>query len=644
VQSQAHQETSGAGGLTNCWLPKDRRPIYERTGARVNLPPAFSRQGPFSVESSRQLIRPFDALHNEITREVNVKAPPRDGKTMLFDIWLPDCVLFNAGPFIGVFQEEGIAKYHCKTRTWPVLESVPEIAAMVPQDNTKAGIQEILLPHMPIVIIGPAISGLQSRGFRFTFGDESWQWPKGRLAELKARNGDFRKLGIDKSLFTSQGGFAVDIADRQNSDWHEQCESGRLNEWQVRCLQCGEYHLPLWSGTRKDRSRWGLVWDQYRDDRGMWLIDKCLPTVRYECPTCRKPTVDGSKTKSEWNRLGDYYVQNESGLWVLPTHFVAKETFHWNAIITYPWVVLLEEFLQARNVAASGDRSKTIVFFQKYMAEDHDPNKDEEFESLPCVEIEWERPPEKPFELEGVLFTDRIGAQDVQQSHFELVFKAFSKRGDEVVLWAGKSYTWQESDELRAKFFVPHGNMGSDCQHRRSEVIENCSRLGSAVDGKWKCWLALEGTDVRSFPYTYTAGKRKGQKIELPYSWPPNDGDPTVGLTHDDPRRKEFIGKRCQIIRWSNPWMKDITAARRDGKAKGVIITQVRGDWKADYDRQMFSERKEQITRGTLGRTKFEWVRIGSRPNHKWDCSNMINVIAKMRGVLGGESETPEEK
>ena len=89
--------------------------------------------------------------------------------------------------------------------------------------------------------------------------------------------------------------------------------------------------------------------------------------------------------------------------------------------------------------------------------------------------------------------------------------------------------------------------------------------------------------------------------------------------------------------------MKDITAARRDGKSK-VKCLMLPGEWNEDYSRQMFSEAKQSIPSKSGKGAVWRWVQIGKRPNHKWDCANMINVRAHMLGVLGVGNNLPAQE
>jgi len=594
---------------------KDRRPIYEWAAEHVTLPSVLTRSGRFDVGTSRHFIAPFEAIADDRVREVNVLAPPRSGKTLLADIAIPWFVSVQGASVLFVIQTEEMAKSHAELRTMPLLKSVPAIAEMLPADRHKERSTEILFTNgLPLIVCGPSISNLQNRGFRVVISDETWilaDKHAGRLEEAKARLGDFLREQNSKLLCISQGGKAGD-------DWHTQFNSGTLHEWEVACLGCGQYFEPRFSGHRADGSRWGITWDEDREEGAAHNIAQAVATLRYECPHCAHRHDDTPATKHAWNESGRYRFDAADSQ--------KKKSFHWSNVIDFPWTELVEKWLRARDQSRLGAELPTIQFMQKQLAEFHDPAKAAHVETLPSVAVAEPTADGKFWEKQDFIFL----TVDKQLSHFWAMVEAWSKDGESMVLWAGRLETWSEVADRQAEFKVPDQCVFVDCGNWQNEVWTECVRHGHVnAKGKWKCWWALRGSASPAFS-TKRADKGKVESVRLPYSWPPDKGDPCFGLSSNDARRQEFAGKTCPVVTWSNPTIKDIAGSRRDAMTKGRLAF-VGHNVEDHFSRHLFAETKRPDERNP---GKWSWQVVGKRPNHLWDCWCMSATAACMAGVI----------
>ena len=601
---------------TAAFAPKDRRAIYDWAADNVTLPPVLTRSGRFDVTTSRHFIAPFEAIADDRVREVNVCAPPRSGKTLIADISIPWFVDVAGASVLFVIQTEEMAASHAELRTMPLLKSVPGIAGMLPLDRHKQRNTEILFTNgLPLIICGPSISNLQNRGFRVVISDETWilaeKYP-GRLEEAKSRLGDFLREENSKLLCISQGGKAGD-------DWDAQFNSGTLHQWEVACLGCGQYFEPRFSGTRDDGTRWGIRYEQEKNEAGQTRLARALETIRFECPHCSHPHLDNPRTKGQWNLSGRYKSD--------PAESQKKKSFHWGNVIDFPWTELVEKWLAARAAAHLGAEVPTIQFMQKQLAEFYDPAKGGHVEKLPTIALELTAAG-KFWEKQDFIFL----TVDKQLGHFWALVEAWSKEGESMVLWADRLETWQDVANKQAEFKVPDQCVFVDCGNWQSEVWAECARHGHATkDKKWKCWWALKGTASPSF-----SGQRKNTKtgklepVRLPYTWPADKGDPCFGLASDDPRRKELAGKVCPVVGWSNPTIKDICGSRRDAMMRGKLAFVGNGVG-PHFSRHLFAEAKRPSAKDP---GKFTWEVIGKRPNHLWDAYSMSTVAACMAGII----------
>ena len=151
------------------WVP-DRRPVWDWARDNITLPNALARRGRFDLSGSRHFMEPFQWLKDERVREVNIRAPVRSGKTLLADLWMPWTRANDPGSVLWVFQDEAIAKSHAEMRAMPALKSVAAIRDILPTGiaRHKQRTNNVLFPDgLLITLIGPAVGGLQSRGFRY---------------------------------------------------------------------------------------------------------------------------------------------------------------------------------------------------------------------------------------------------------------------------------------------------------------------------------------------------------------------------------------------------------------------------------------------------------------------------------------------
>ena len=209
------------------FAPPDRRSIEDWAHENVRLPPVLAKRGRFTIEDSRHFAAPLAALRHDRVRGVRIVAPVRGGKTLIADIFAPWVIVNDSASVLWVFQDDKIAEAHAETRQMPILLSVPAIRQMLPADRHKRRKADILFANgLPFVMQGPALGGLQSRGFKVVICDEPWLYKPGTLGQAKSRLGDFVKTASSKFLAIAQGG-------DEQSDWAMEVAAGvlRADSW-----------------------------------------------------------------------------------------------------------------------------------------------------------------------------------------------------------------------------------------------------------------------------------------------------------------------------------------------------------------------------------------------------------------------------
>ncbi len=131
-------------------------------------------------------------------------------------------------------------------------------------------------------------------------------------------------------------------------------------------------------------------------------------------------------------------------------------------------------------------------------------------------------------------------------------------------------------------------------------------------------WLALRGDQQNTF-----AWHPKGRGVEWRYYSPfRNVRTPSGGIAKE--------------VRWGNTPVKKMLERFRDGKRERF---EVPADVSEDYKISMFSECEKDVMSKKTKRLERRFVRIGSRPNHKWDCECEGLVMAQCFYVLHERAE-----
>lgn len=584
----------------------DRRGIPDWARENIHLPPVLTRSGRFDVSGSRHFEAPFAAIQSARVREVNIRCSVRSGKTLIVDAAVPWGVCNDAASILWLFQTDPIAREHAETRQWPILLRCPPVAPLLPANRDKQRTQEIIFANgLPLMLRGPALSGLQSRGFKWVICDEPWMYAPGILQEAQARLGDFVKSQSSKFIVIGQAGVESD-------DWDMQFQSGDLHEWHVPCLGCGRSFTPRWSAFRQDGSRWGVRWETTKDNAGRYDRQQARATLRLECPHCGHEHHDSERTRRLWNDGGHYVCERAitDG---------TKVSYHWNALIDFPWGDLLDYWLTAREAAHQGNYAPTIAFHQKRLAEPSSERTVHEVDrqfarasvSLEPTARAWDG------EVARFLSADRQ-AEDV----YWVMVRAWAKgTGESRRLFYGKAFSGAEIEQIAERFKVPPDCCVVDSGYLpRGDhgVYSLCARNG---------WFALKGEDKSPF-FWHRVTRRQGgvnvtQRIALPWSemtW----ADPGEGTAEQGRRR-------CRLFRFASAHMSDRVAD---------LIS--RGLWRepagADADpmdaecRKQMADEVRVVERDEYNRPRPRWKSLSSN-NHAFDCAKMQVVCALQAGL-----------
>jgi hypothetical protein len=642
------------------FVARDRRPIPEWAHDFVWLRPPITKTGFFDCSDSRHFEPVFASLQNDHKREVNVLKPVRGGGSLIGDVFCPWTFAVDPGPYMDVFQTEKVASDHAEERIKRIFEACPPVRALFPANRHKERDDEILFSNGHTWYVrGPALANLQAKGLRYLRLEEVWMWAQGKMGEAEGRIGDYLKMQTSKILRISQGG-PMDGVPMEESDWFRAYHKGLVHEWEVQCLHCGQFFEPVFSGQRVDGSFWGVTWNRYQLPNGDWDTARCIPTVRFECPHCAKPSLDGARTKGEWNRTGRYRVKGtgnsqapiadsrapiadsqapradsqapradsqekpaEAGgpdpqlstLKPQPLPEVSEDTrkkdsFHWECVIDFPWDELVELWLDACNAERRGDLKPKIQFYQKRRA----MFKDEE--SLLKGGLHFKR---ASYEIQSDWPEERGRFLTADRQEEDLFWWTVRAWGVEKSRKLGfcKAFGFAELEKLREKFKVPPNHVFVDSNFLPKGdhgVYTACIKYG---------WIAMRGDGRYSFTHTV---KRKDRTFRIEKSYAPLTwGDPSAGTA--------LQGRRyCPLQVFSKPQMNALVQRLIDSGAWEEPLDSTDPEMEKEYAMQMAARVRKTEFNAKTGITKTFWKE--SKNDHARDLANMQAMGAVLSDLV----------
>ena len=307
--------------------------------------------------------------------------------------------------------------------------------------------------------------------------------------------------------------------------------------------------------------------------------------------------IDGARTKNEWNRTGRYKLAGEANR--------RRKSFHWEAVIDYPWDELTELWLDACNAAARGDLKPKLQFLQKRRALMRDEAsllrggltfKRQTYE----VNSEW------PEERARYLTADK---QD--EDLYWVTVRAWSNDKTRK-LYFGKCYGEAGIKDIQQKFNVVANHVGIDSGFLPKGdrgVYAMCCKNG---------WIAFKGDQQYEFPHKTKNGKLV-RKSYAPLSW----GDPEMGVRGEGRRyaplvrfSKHQMNQKVQELIDSGAWEEPNLSTEMEEEYSAQMSSRVKV---TDYDKR-------------TGQAKIYWKE--SKNDHARDLANLQVVFAVIEKLL----------
>lgn len=580
--------------LKDAWTPADRREPWRWCEDHIKNIPYSPLPGAFRSENSPWIREVMEAIVDPKIRLVSIIAAVQSSKTTSPELTLCYIIANLPGPCLWLDQTDEDAKDESESRLQKLFESCEPVKKLFPKNKNKQRNCTIHFSNgMTLWLLGAYNkTNLQRRSIRWLFGDETWRWPVGHMAEAEARTTAFGWLG--KCVFMSQGG-------EENDDTHRKFETTDMREWHYKCPKCGKYIPYKWENVEWD--------DDCKDENDEYDFSKINHSTALKCPECGEYFEDTDRMRRILNKDGKFIALNPNA---------SKENvgFHWNALASMSWGKLADLYLRAKIAARKGDSSLLQQFYQKRLAlawrefaEDYrleiasgSYNSgdvwDEEAGFNKLGEIIA-----PPFAENEVIAPLRIMSVDVQMNCFYLVVRAWSINGSSRLLWHEKVLTWEDIEEIQKRFRILDNLVFVDAGYNSFEVYKYCGERN---------WIALMGDNRANFFHRLPNGK-------------------TV-LRFYSPVKHIFISRyvKCRMHFWSNLNVKDTLARiRRNQNPADGATWEVPTDISEDYLKQMESEHR--IKKGN----SWIWEQIGNRPNHYLDCEAMNCAGALMLKIVG---------
>lgn len=580
--------------------PPTIEPSWQWAERHVDIGKISPVPGMFKSDTAPWIKEILEKLRDNRIRRVVARCAAQTSKTTVGMIAVADWIANDPGPIQYVMAAQDEAKTFVNTRLRPFLEGCKPVAEHIPQQRRNNKTLEINFPEAPLLITGAnSPSKLQGNPKRYLVLDEVRNYPKGALQTALKRTESFWNA---RELIVSTGG--NEKGSGEGDDVDREFTEGDQRRYFVPCPHCSQQ----WEMSFKQ-----LRWDDNEETRpgGVWDFGQLPNTIRYVCPACNGEIKD------------DFSVRKRmalNGKWV-PTNLKApsdRVSYTWSALIAplRPWKRIVEEFLTATDALKQGVIEPMKTWVTETMGdswkEDMSFKEDVDVDSDYIIGDAW------PDEVA------RFMTVDVQEDHYWFVVRGWAKDGGSRLIDFGRLQTVGDIQEKQAKHSVFEKCVLVDCSYNTADVFQMCCANG---------WVALRGSPRLNFSYT-----KRGRRILLPHTDPDEMwGDPNMG--------KAGQGRyRCRLIVWSNPTIKDILHRLKTGHGAYYGVP---SDASQEWHRQMISEVKRKTRNKKTGQPEWNWVLIGGRQNHIWDCECMQVVAAQVDGLLSNpfqEAAKPEEE
>ena len=585
-----------AQGILDQLKSPDRRSISSWAVGNVVLPHS-KRAREWAEDTAYWLIEPLNSIPH--CEAVSVCKPTQTGGTTLYEVFLAWLVANAPSDAALMGQTDSDAEYLFRAKLLPTLKASPATAALLKQvhrnDVTK---NRLDLGSMSLRIHGPGKNSMQSASLEVILLDEAWLFPLGTILEILERTST--REATRKIVTVSQAGEeTLDKNKRPSYDeWGQWWHRGTQEVFQVLCPNCQSLFEPATSCFRHDEAARDAQTKEYD-----WV--KVRETTHLETPCCKTRIANDPRNRRSLAASGTYVQTN-------PNPSPRHRSFRYSSWVVYwqDWGALLEQFLRAKEALKQGNIEPLKIWTQKKEARWWTV-KDQEVPSFKERKMFGYKMSDY---LQGETYQDslmRVMTVDMQADCFKVVVRDLRAGGGSRLIYQGTVKDWSEIAHLQAQYRIKAYHVGVDAGNWSQAVYKECAE---------RQWIALIGSGGRSWSHIDKATKAQTNR---PYS------PARQGRVASAPRSGQG-GRPSKPIaawyyEWSNLYFKDWLSRLVAGQG---VEWEYADDVEDEYIQSLDSEARRI---GPDGKPK--WERIGTRPNHFWDCELMVLVLAS---IIGG--------
>jgi phage terminase large subunit GpA-like protein len=576
-------------GFKSAVRPPDRRKPWAWCEDHVVVDNTSPMPGRWRSDSSPWVKELMEVFPDNRVTDISVMCSAQSSKTQTLlncSCW---AISEDPGPAMWVMAAKDEAKTFVRDRVKPTFEGCKPVADLMISPEAY----EFTFASMPFYFTGAGSpSKLQSKPIRWLFLDEVRNYPPGALDTVLKRT----------RAFWNSRRVLISTPDKKNDAVHRAFLAGDQRIFHFPCPGCSQLQTLKFEQLKGVHPDTGKVCKfnevpGAKDERGKWNFDLLAEWIRYQCVACGHLIKDVPVERKAIARNGRFIRMNPKA----PRHRVS---FHWNALLP-PWVSwrgIVEEFIQARSAARTGDLEPLKTFINETLGEPWDDQLGEidDYDFLDLRKADYEFGDAWAEERVRFMAADK---QEAGGEHYWWVIRAFGLFGKSRLIAYGRCNTKEELEEIRRLHRVKTGNSMMDAAFKASEVYRFCLATG---------WKAFKGDDADFFLRTDPRTRKAFRQI-----WTRNWADPHYG-THMAGRTKPI-----PLFRWSNNAAKDMLTEMMMGLIGDWTLPQKIG---SDYLKQATAERREE-KEDTKGRISYFWKQV-RRDNHLRDCELMILIAA----------------